>query len=455
MGPVKIRKSPEFQLPGRLPRPVDPPAAAPIDQRKSDPWTVHLAEAADAVYADLQWAKVWLEAQGFSQVTAFEHGFTQAIGYVKDGRRCVVFRGTQEKLDWVMDLLCIYWGSPPRHLGFQVGWAIVRAEVLQWLNLVAPAASDGVVLAGHSLGGAIAIVAAMDLKRENFAVERVVTFGCPRVGSAEFAWRYARSGLKAKTHQFKHAQDGICVIPPVIAYVHVTEAQPLGGSPVLAKSRAYSFEEPPVPNQRPGIFLLLASLVPWFGNTASFLGYMHVQNLNSRWVDPEQSTLGKQHRVWGYALFVLVLLATRVLLARSELSQLLVAEIPKNRLLFGVTTLAEAFVLQQACYGVAIGLPAAARLLLSLGATLALFWFFPVRQIEALVVPALVVLLAILLLIGYRAGGGAPDHFMAHYLTALSARTARVPSEEFLREQKARDVWERIRRGALLRKGPL
>ncbi len=98
----------------------------------------------------------------------------------------------------------------------------------------------------------------------------------------------------------------------------------------------------------------------------------------------------------------------------------------------------------------AIGVPGVVRLLLSLSATLALFWFFPVRHIEALLIPGLVALLAILLLIGYRAGGGVPDHEMAHYLTALSARSARVPSEEFLRDQKVRegvrDVWERILR---------
>lgn len=53
----------------------------------------------------------------------------------------------------------------------------------------------------------------------------------------------------------------------------------------------------------------------------------------------------------GYLLFVLVLLATRVLLARGEISDFLVAEIPKNPLLFGVTTLVEAFVIQQAWCG--------------------------------------------------------------------------------------------------------
>ncbi len=63
-----------------------------------------------------------------------------------------------------------------------------------------------------------------------------------------------RSGLKAKTNQFEHAQDGICVIPPVIAYVHVTEARLLGGPPVFVKRMSFLPEAPPLPNSVPVSF---------------------------------------------------------------------------------------------------------------------------------------------------------------------------------------------------------
>ena len=98
-------------------------------------------------------------------------------------------RGTE--LDWSdikTDLRCGFTpifdtdrrGSPRAHAGVVAAWRSVRGEVLAAAEVCHQA--DGVIrLAGHSLGGAIAQVAAIDISRSipGAGVE-LVTFGQPR-----------------------------------------------------------------------------------------------------------------------------------------------------------------------------------------------------------------------------------------------------------------------------------
>ena len=56
-------------------------------------------------------------------------------------------------------------------------------------------------LTGHSLGGAIAVIAAMDLSEKKLNVKGVYTFGQPRVGDAEFTRLYDRR-FRGKSFRF-------------------------------------------------------------------------------------------------------------------------------------------------------------------------------------------------------------------------------------------------------------
>ena len=66
------------------------------------------------------------------------------------------------------------------HSGFQQAYSLLRPAVLAWLSANGSKASRCVVV-GHSLGGALATLCALDLLLRGFAVD-LVTFGCPRVG---------------------------------------------------------------------------------------------------------------------------------------------------------------------------------------------------------------------------------------------------------------------------------
>ncbi len=150
----------------------------------------------------------------------------QGYGFVRERKAFVIFRGTSSSGDWkinstdaltddvmvkkdkryrslrkkygpYLDMLGDH--EPGRHVGFSIAWAAIKADVEDWLAEVFEAGeADKIVYAGHSLGGAMAQIAAFDHARIGDAIGKdrdiriehiaaVVTFGAPAVGSTEFA----------------------------------------------------------------------------------------------------------------------------------------------------------------------------------------------------------------------------------------------------------------------------
>lgn len=94
--------------------------------------------------------------------------------------------------------------KPGRHVGFSIAWAALKTQVEDWLaEALEQRAIDQIVYSGHSLGGAMAQIAAFDHARLETKYEKdrgiapslvgaVVTFGAPAVGNAEFAEEYGK-----------------------------------------------------------------------------------------------------------------------------------------------------------------------------------------------------------------------------------------------------------------------
>ena len=81
-------------------------------------------------------------------------------------------------------------------------------------------------LTGHSLGGALATLAAAHLGPAS--VQGVYTFGSPRVGNAAFAAELPRESH----YRFVHRDDWVATVPPeFIGYVHGGTLQIVPGSP--------------------------------------------------------------------------------------------------------------------------------------------------------------------------------------------------------------------------------
>jgi predicted lipase len=93
-----------------------------------------------------------------------------------------------------------YRGRTPRvHSGFLATWLAngINLRVIQHVKALVDSAQNRssvrVITCGHSLGGAVATLAALDIVRLcSLSPEQVscYTFGCPRVGNHTFAAEY-------------------------------------------------------------------------------------------------------------------------------------------------------------------------------------------------------------------------------------------------------------------------
>ncbi len=173
---------------------------------------------------------------------SFRGGSTFAYGFRTAGHTFLAFRGSRlpkkgmtlsEKAetlwsDWLAtDFNFIPWRWPLRHLGFVRAWERIREQVIEWLKSGSQE-SPQLVLTGHSLGGALALLAAFDLAKERFPIRAVITFGAPRVGLFWFRHLYytlrcPMQTLHSVTWRFTHSTDLVSRLPPPLPYCHVGE----------------------------------------------------------------------------------------------------------------------------------------------------------------------------------------------------------------------------------------
>lgn len=156
-------------------------------------------------------------------------------GFVADdaatGRRVVAFRGTLQPNEWLRNLQARQapfpkgtrrlWARAWVHRGFLEIFSSLTLETegaSQPLARALPGlmTTDGaprdVVMVGHSLGGALAVLAAAEARRQaSDATARLttVTFGAPRVGDAGFAEAASAAG--------RHVR--VCNLPDVVTSV--------------------------------------------------------------------------------------------------------------------------------------------------------------------------------------------------------------------------------------------
>lgn len=103
-----------------------------------------------------------------------------------NGLGCIAFRGTETPGEWVQDFAAIptpnLHGQGTVHLGFQDVYEKIRSAVVE--NLRKLETVSEVIIIGHSLGGALALLCAADLAQSRTV--SVVTFATPNVGKKDF-----------------------------------------------------------------------------------------------------------------------------------------------------------------------------------------------------------------------------------------------------------------------------
>ena len=165
------------------------------------------------------------------RLIAFRHGSDVYLG----------FRGSATPEDWKRNFTC--WPArrrPLRHQGFETVWQEVRPHLTNWLagETRALGRRPTLHIGGHSLAGAVATLAAIDLAAVGYPVARVATIGSARVGGRDLRAQYrstpaaqdatgtART-LADVTIRWVHGSDVVTILPPPPFAVHVVEASHL------------------------------------------------------------------------------------------------------------------------------------------------------------------------------------------------------------------------------------
>lgn len=174
-----------------------------------------LAECSLAAYEPRQPSSVRMEA-AFADMRGFAfsescQGF--AAWSPSPGYAVLAFRGTDSAEDWRADsdhaLVAAHWCHGRVHRGFAGALAAGWPGLLALLDLV----PEGLPLlvAGHSLGGALAVLAAARLRAEGRpGPVRVATYGQPKVGDA----RFSRISGPANWVRVALRDDPIPLLPP-------------------------------------------------------------------------------------------------------------------------------------------------------------------------------------------------------------------------------------------------
>lgn len=150
--------------------------------------------------------------------------------------KCIVsFRGSLNRANWYADFLAMLRPWPlndlsdakwcrgcKAHYGFTEAYDELRVDVHK---AIAELNCTQLVLAGHSLGAAIATIASFDLRSAmGYKVEKTWTFGKPRIGNIEFVNSFVASaneqGVSPPIWRVVHYHDPVPRAPPHVPGIH-------------------------------------------------------------------------------------------------------------------------------------------------------------------------------------------------------------------------------------------
>jgi triacylglycerol lipase len=138
----------------------------------------------------------------------------------------IVFRGTESFKDFTTDIKAVI-NEKGYHTGFYEAYMAVREDLLKVLKNIKAVHKD-IYLTGHSLGGALCILAVRDIK----LVSGVETFGAPMIGN-DFVANWYVPHFKTKNWQ-----NGFDIVPRLpsdkVGYEYVGEIRylPLWGKKI-------------------------------------------------------------------------------------------------------------------------------------------------------------------------------------------------------------------------------
>jgi len=147
---------------------------------------------------------------------------TQAFCAANEEMIILVFQGTESRRDWRTNLKIKLIPSEVGriHCGFNEAidsiWKELNQTVFNFRNN-----NQSIWIAGHSLGGALATLAADRLTEKSIEIKGLYTFGQPRVGDKLFAYSFDRK-IRGRAFRFVHDEDIVPKVPTLLqGYKHI------------------------------------------------------------------------------------------------------------------------------------------------------------------------------------------------------------------------------------------
>ncbi|MEK0180239.1 lipase family protein [Microcoleus anatoxicus] len=147
----------------------------------------------------------------------------------------IVFRGTQRTIEWILNINAVYATNDRKvasplygaiHPGFSTIYSNISVQTLEAAKKLNP--SVPCYISGHSLGAAIATLAAIDIAVNIPRLQKQVqlyTYASPRVGDRVFAREHNR--VVPNSYRVVNLADAITLVPFTVffktEYVHVGE----------------------------------------------------------------------------------------------------------------------------------------------------------------------------------------------------------------------------------------
>lgn len=150
----------------------------------------------------------------------------------EDGDIIVAFKGSSTARDFIEDarvlrdtIMEVGGKKVEVHSGFHDDFKAVNAAVVSSVRQLSNAnRAAQIFITGHSLGGALALLCALEFSRQNLMPAGVFTFGQPRVGNAAFAALYDAGGggvmqpyLRDITYRIVNQNDIVPRLPGLLA----------------------------------------------------------------------------------------------------------------------------------------------------------------------------------------------------------------------------------------------
>ena len=159
---------------------------------------------------------------------------TGTAGFVAAGDDliAVVFRGTENELDWLTNVNAawvVLQGGVRVHTGFFQAYWPIRDTLFKTVVQLLARKPRPVYVTGHSLGGALATMATAELANHDDSqirdsIAACYTFGSPRVGDRSFD-QY----VKVPLYRVTNGVDVVPAVPPaLLGYRHVGDTRYFG-----------------------------------------------------------------------------------------------------------------------------------------------------------------------------------------------------------------------------------